>query len=256
MANFQHQDVTQQLQELGLTEHEAAIYLSVLQHGEAPAGVILDEVKLHREQVYRALKRLVDNGLLTHYIKRKRGYYSAVDPEALVSKMRAKIDIAEALQPYLRDLHLKRPQVIQVSEGVDAYKAMFEDILTTLGQDSEYLVMSGLGKGFTQLTGDFYHKFAKTFSKRNIGVRMTAYEGNDFSDQLASQDPLQIRIVPGSYASPVATVIYGNKVAIEILDPENLAVVTIENDKIADGYRQTFETLWALGKDLPKPETE
>lgn len=250
MAQFQHTDVTTQLQELGLSEHEAAIYLTVLRNGEASAGVILDEVKLHREQVYRALKRLVDNGLLSHYTKRKRGYYSAIDPQVLVSKMKAKIDVAEALQPYLKELHLKRPQVIQVTEGVEAYRMMFEDILTTVGKDGEYLVMSGAGKGFYELTKDFYPKYAKLFSKRNISLRMTAYEGENFSEQIKIQEPLRIRIIPGSYAVPVATAIYGNKVAIEILDPENLAIVTIENEKIAAGYRHTFETLWNLGKEI------
>jgi sugar-specific transcriptional regulator TrmB len=250
MAQIQHDNVTQQLHELGLSTHEAEIYIAVLKKGEASAGTILDEVKLHREQVYRALKRLVDSGLLTHYIKRKRGYYAAVDPQALVSRIRAKIDIAESLQPYLRALHQQKPQIIRVSEGVEAYKAMFEDILSTLDKDNEYLVMSGAGKGFYELTKDFYPSYAKQFNKRNIRVRMTAYEGEDFTEQFASQQPLQIRIIPGSYAIPVATVVYGNKVVIEILDLENLAIITIENEKIADGYRHTFETLWQIGKEV------
>lgn len=250
MAQFQHGDVTTHLQELGLSEHEASIYLTVLRNGEASAGVILDEVKLHREQVYRALKRLVDSGLLSHYIKRKRGYYSATDPQVLVSKMRAKIDVAEALQPYLRDLHLKKPQVIQVTEAVEAYRMMFEDILTTIEKDGEYLVISGAGKGFYEITKDFYPKYAKMFNKRNISLRMTAYEGEDFTEQIQTQEPLRIRVIPGSYAIPVATVIYGNKVGIEILDRENLAIITIENEKVAAGYRHTFETLWNLGKEI------
>lgn len=250
MPQNNHTDVIHNLQELGLSEHESEIYLSVLKKGEASAGEVLDEVKLHREQVYRALKRLTDNGLITHYIKRKRGYYAAVDPQALVSKMKAKIDIAESLQPYLKDLHNKKPQIIQVGEGIEAYESMFEDILTTIGRDGEYLVMSGAGKGFYQLTKAFYPRYAKLFNKRNICLRMTAYEGEDFTEQFATQESLQIRTISGSYAIPVATVIYGNKVAIEVLDPENLAVITIENAKVADGYRHTFETLWQLGKPI------
>lgn len=255
MTQIQHSDVISQLQDLGFSAHEASIYMAILKNGEASAGVILDEVKLHREQVYRALKRLVDDGLLTHYIKRKRGYYSAVSPDILVKRMRAKTEIAESLQPYLNTLHLQRSQTIRINEGVDSFKMMFEDILSTLGEGSEYLVLGGSGEAFYEYTKDFYPRYAKKLRKKNISLRMVAYEGEDFGRQLEIQELLQVRILPSSYTVAAPTVIYGNKVAIEIFDydnSENLAVITIENEKVADHYRQTFETLWQLGQPIAK----
>ncbi len=250
MAQIPYNAVTQQLQELGLSEHEAEIYLIVLQKGEAPAGTILDELKLHREQVYRALKRLVDNGLLTHYTKRKRGYYSAVDPRTLVSKMQAKIDIAESLQPYLKELHLKKPQVIRVGEGAESYRSFFEDIIAKLQPHEEYLVISGFGNSFYEITKDFFPKYSKIMMRKKIECRLVSYEGEGFERQFAVQPFLKVRVIPGTYAAPVATVVYGSTVAIQIQDSENLAIITIENANVADGYRQTFETLWQLGRDL------
>lgn len=251
MASIKHNDVIRQLQQLGLNENEAAIYLSVLRNGEASAGVILDDVKLHREQVYRALKRLVDDGLLTTYEKRKRAYYSAVDPSVLVNRTKAKIDIAESLQPYLKELHQKRPQTIRVNEGLDSFRQMFEDILSTLDKGGEYLVLGGAGEAFYEHTKGFYPMYAKKLRKKNITTRMIAYEGEDFARQLATQELLAIRILPYSYKVAAPTAIYSNRVAIEIFDydnPDNLAVITIENEKVAEHYRQTFETLWAVGK--------
>lgn len=249
MANIQHKDVINQLSELGFSEHESEIYLSVLRHGEASAGVILDDVKLHREQVYRALKRLVDGGLITQYEKRKRAYYSPIDPTVLVNRMKTKMDIAQSLQPYLKELHQKKPQIIRVNEGVDAYRTMYEDILATVPRGDEYLVMNGLGERFYELTKDFYPKYAKALAKKSVGLRLVSYELEDFKHQALVQQLIRIRQIPRVYEVPVSTVIYGNKVAIEIMDLENLAIITIENQKVADAYRHTFSTMWELGKE-------
>lgn len=250
MSNNQHKDVINQLAELGLNEHEALIYLAVLRHGEASAGMVLDEVKLHREQVYRALKRLVDSSLLTTYIKQKRSYYSPLDPGVLVSRMRAKTEIAEALQPYLQDLHTKKPQLIKVMEGIEAYRQLFEDILHSVPRNGQYLVISGLGERFYQLTKDFYPMYAKKLLKKNINLRLIGYETEDYRHQLSSQELIEVRCLERSYETPVATVVYGDKIGIEILDTDNLAIIVIENKKVADAYRHTFNTLWGLGRPI------
>ncbi len=250
MAKIQHKDVINQLNELGITVHEAEIYLSILRHGEASAGVILEEVKLHREQVYRALKRLVDSGLITQYEKRKRAYYSPVDPQILVSRMRAKTEVAEALQPYLKEIHQKKPQIIRVNEGVEAYKLLFEDMLATVEKDGEYLVMSSLGEKFYELTKDFYPRYARLMVKRGIRLRMIGYENEDYKEQLKVQGLLRVRRLSKEYEAPVATVVYANRVAIEIIDTDNPAIITIENQNVANAYRHTFNTLWDLGKDV------
>lgn len=81
---------------------------------------------------------------------------------------------------------------------------------------------------------------------------MIAFEGQDFSKQFVAQPLLEVRELPGAYVGPVATVIFGNKVALEVMDPDNISIVTIENQKIADSYRQQFEALWRLGKPVAR----
>lgn len=250
MSHDKHTDVINQLTDLGFSPHEAAIYISVLRHGEASAGMVLDDVKLHREQVYRALKRLTDNGFLTHYTKRKRGYYTTVDPEILVRRMKTQVDIAESLQPYLNSLRHKKAQTITVHEGPEAYIYLFEDIIRTLSHDNEYLVISTLGERFYNATKDFYPRYAQIMQRRNISIRLIGYELEDYKNQFTIQRLIKVRVIGENYGAPVATVIYGSKVAIEVHDSDNLAIIFIENDNIARAYKDTFETLWRLGKDL------
>lgn len=245
MTETSNNIVIGQLQELGLSYHEALIYISVLKQGESPAGVILDEVKLHREQVYRALKRLVDQGFLTQFIKRKRSYYSAVNPTVLTNKIKAKLALAESLEPFLQNLHSSQPQIIKVWEGEEAIKQLNEDMIATLPENGEYLVIGGLGQSWWQVADKYIDSSRKQFEKKHIKARIVAYEGASYpKDDAFGNVSVSVKRLKKTYVTPASTAIYGNKVAIALLDPDNIAIITIENEKIANSYRETFEALW------------
>ena len=244
MADLSNKAVIEQLEELGLSPHEALIYLSVLKHGESPAGVILDDVKLHREQVYRALKRLVDSGFLTQFEKRKRSYYSALDPAVLVNQTKAKVTVAQSLQPFLKELHQKKPQIITVTEGEEAVKLQLEDIVQTLRDGEEYLVLGGIGQDYYEAAKKYTQIFQKQFAKKNIKGRIMAYEDTVYPTDSPLGENVSVKKIRRPTDFPASTIIYGNKVGIDLLDPENVAIITIENEKVADSYRQTFEALW------------
>ena len=252
MPENQHNNVIKQLEEIGLSAHEAALYVEILRNGEASVGMLLEHVKLHREQAYRALKRLEEAGLVRQFEKRKRAYFAVTNPDLLITQVEKKMATAHALQPVLKSLHVRQPHVIQVKEGVDSFQTLFEDILASVGTGGEYLILGGQGDGFERLTEvwPIYQKGVATFAKRDINLRMLAFEGQDFSDQFAAQPLLEVRELPGEYVGPVATVIYGNCVALEVMDPENISIVTIENKHIAESYRQQFEALWKLAKPV------
>ncbi len=246
MEENRNNSVIQNLIELGLTYHEALIYVSVMEQGEASAGVVLDQVKLHREQVYRALKRLVDQGYLTTYEKRKRAYFSAVDPSILLQRTRAKVALAEEVMPYLQTLRTKKPQIITVTEGEDALKRQLDDMLETIPNGGEFLVLGGIGQHYYKVAEKFYGAFAKKCAKRHIKTRTIVYEGEeDTYPEVPYQEEFSVKRIPHPGGVPQSTVIYGNKVGIDLVDPGNIAVITIENEKVAAGYRQTFEALWA-----------
>jgi sugar-specific transcriptional regulator TrmB len=244
MSEISNSYVIERLEELGFTHHEALVYLATLKNGEASAGVILDEVKLHREQVYRALKKLVDDGLLTTYEKRKRSYYSAVDPEVILNQTKERVAIAESVEPYLKSLHQAKPQVIKVWEGEDSIKYPLEDILQTLKPGEEYLVLGAVGQEFYEAVRKYGDYYSKRFNKKDIKGRIIYFEGEGPQQTPGYGESVSVKRLKRPALSPVSTVIYGNKVALEWTKPGNSAVISIENEELAESYRQTFEALW------------
>lgn len=250
MVNTIHNDVTSQLEAIGLSQHEAALYVEILRNGEASVGIMLEHVKLHREQAYRALKHLEEEGFIRQYEKHKKAYFSVTDTDLLIEKVEVVAGIAKSLQKTLKNLHKRSPHIVRISEGDDAFESLYENVLNTIKKDGEYLILGGQGKVFESLKNiwPLHRKYSSIYAKKNIKLRMVAFEKQNFSRQLKVQPLLEIRQLPGQYFGPVATVIFANKVALEVMDPENVSIVTIENQKIAASYKEQFEALWSIAK--------
>ena len=250
MAQINHNEVIEDLQKLGLTRYEAEIYFILVKSGEASAGAVLAATGYHREQVYRALKRLVDQGLATTYKKSKRGTYAPVSPDVLTQKALAKVDTAKSVVPYLEQLRGVPAQLIRVTEGGQAIEGLLADIDACLPEGGEYFVLGGAGSSFYELSKDALAKYHRRFAKKNISTKIIVFEGEDLSQELVSGKHIQARVVAGQFGAPAPATVYGDKVAIEILDPDNPAVITIENEKVAESYRKMFMALWRIGKPI------
>ncbi len=237
-----------QLTSLGLTEHDAQVYLAILRVEEATAGTILDATKLHREQVYRSLKRLVDGGYVTEFEQRKRATFAAVNPSVFIKQADAQKNIADSLYPHLVQLHHARSHSIQVTEGVDALKFLMDDIIATLPNGGEYVVIGGSQDLFITYAQEFLPTYQKKFAKLGIKARIIGYNGQELDKESAhSFHTIETRMLPRPITTPSSIVIYGDTVALEVFDPLNIAIITIKNQTIADSYRATFEELWKVG---------
>ena len=240
-----HQSVIAHLSELGLSEHEAQVYIAILRQGEVSAGVVIAELKLHREQIYRALRRLATEGLISEFQKKGKSFFRAIEPDVFVKRSQTNLSIAEGLLPYLNQIQQKSAQYIHVTEGENALKIQLEDILGTLAEGGEYLVLGGVGDLFYEAAKRYLKVFESRFKTQKISGRILVYQGAHYPNSYPFGEQLSIKELPRPFGIPASTIIYGNKVGIDLLDPENLAIITIENEKVADSYRKTFEVLWS-----------
>ena len=54
-------------EQLGLTKSESKIYLTLLDYGSMLAGKVAEKAGIHRRNVYDALHRLIEKGLVSYY---------------------------------------------------------------------------------------------------------------------------------------------------------------------------------------------
>ena len=73
------------LRNIGLSEKEAIAYCTNLKIGTHPASTIARKAQINRCTAYAVLESLTKKGLVCQFIQNKVRYYTAVDPQQLVT---------------------------------------------------------------------------------------------------------------------------------------------------------------------------
>ena len=90
-----------QLQQIGLTENETKIFLTLLDLGSSLAGIISRKSGIHRRSVYDAIDRLIEKGLIGYIVKNNRKYFEAVNPSILLNLLKEKEESIKEILPQL-----------------------------------------------------------------------------------------------------------------------------------------------------------
>lgn len=239
------------LSKIGLTRNEINVYTTLLKLGSALAGEITSYSGIHRRNVYDAIERLIEKGLVSFVIINNRKWFKAADPSRLlvvIDEQKNKLDnikiSIEQLIPQLRTLPvIKEKQDVSYFKGKEGLKTVYEDILTT----RQGYIGYGRGRHIESLFKAYFKYYIKRRIKQGIGVRMIWDEIS--RGQYYTKTPLmESRFLPNEVCSYAALRIYGNKVALMLFSEEQPLAVVIENKAIADGYRKYFEVMWKAAK--------
>src|SRR3989344_1564256 len=92
------------LQEIGLNEKEAALYLALLQVDAASVIDLSKKTKINRSTVYVVLEGLMKKGLVSETQIGKKVHYQAEAPERLETFVERQKAIFEELQKRLKDI--------------------------------------------------------------------------------------------------------------------------------------------------------
>ena len=115
---------TSVLEELGLSNAEAKIYLALLGLGSSKTGDIIDRTKLQSSTVYHVLGSLVEKGLVSYVLKGKIKFYQAEDPNSFLLFLEEKKRKLNEILPELRrkERLSKQKQTAKVYEGLKGVK--------------------------------------------------------------------------------------------------------------------------------------
>jgi len=236
-------DVKAILQEMGLTESEANVYLALLELGPSLAGRITRKTGIHRRNVYDITERLIKKGLVGYIVKNNRRFFEAVNPEKFKDILKQKESELDDVLPGLKELYesAKEKQETIFYKGREGLKAVFQEQISEVSKEKEVLILGASKSAFEILP--FYFKWYDIERvKKKIKARIIA------SEDLGKKIPLsEVRYIPQKYANPLAINIYGDKVAIVLWKKEPIAIV-IKEKEVADAYRKYFELMWAGAK--------
>lgn len=238
-------DKTKILEKIGLTKHESAIYLALLDMGTSNISQISEKTLIHRPLIYKAIPALLEKKLITKTQKLKSVVYGAEPPNRLETLFDdLKLDFFEIL-PDLEDSYSsseKRPK-IRFLEGKDGTRRVFDDVVRSLKKGDVFYRYSsnkdGNEKRDTHLPR-IYKKMReeKKLERLVITNSQTLDTKKPKLDRFAKPMPNDF----GTFEHNITEIIYGNRIAF--IDYNSETGMIIESKKIADFQRQIFQTLY------------
>lgn len=245
MENETHELV---LQQLGLTRNESRVYLALLQLGSATALEITKLSHVHRVNVYDALERLREKGLISTIFQGKKRIYEAANPRQLLKFVKEKEALVQQILPQLDQEFRAEKEKQQVHhffgpEGVlQAYYMMLDQNDTIYGIGG-----SGLNSKYLKHRHEVFN--AERLQKK-IPVRGLYYEfSRKNQEQRWRQDKTaSLRYLPDKFKTIGMVDICGDLVVNLIPREDNIMAIVIENRTLADTYRQFFNFMWQYAK--------
>jgi sugar-specific transcriptional regulator TrmB len=242
-------DLQKILIEIGLSNKEAKVYLTLLTYSEALASTIASKADIKRPTAYVILESLCKKGLATKVTKRKTLYYQSVSPHNLLdttyNKFR-KLEMAIPEMLKMHSLYLSKPNV-SFYEGLDGLMQIMDD---TLMYDKEVLCWANADVIFTGYMKDYYLKrYIPAKIEKKVWVRAILNYDKE-AVKLKKRGECELRevfmIPKDDYLIKNEINIYGDKVAI-ISHQDKIGVV-IQNQSIADTQKSIFKLAYKYAK--------
>lgn len=223
---------------LGFSQNEIKVYLTLNDYGSTKAGKISKLAKIDRSSCYNALKFLLEKGLVSYVLIGEIKWFQAASPRRLLEYIKEQEEDVKSILPELQSRHKlnKSEGQVRLFKGVKGIKSIFLDILRS-GNDN--LVFGSEGQ-FSEKLPEFALQFERIKKENNMKTKLIMRKGRK---EIGNKKLNEYKYIPDINESPAVTNIYGNKIAIIIWtdDPEG---VIIENESAAKAYKSYFEFMW------------
>ena len=157
---------------LGLTSHDAEVYVVLLARGPLTLTEIAKELEKHRPQVYESLERLKSKGLV-EVSEGKPTLYRAIKPDVLVSIFEEEVrSFKEKALGYLKSIEKEGPPLKEYAVWMlRSYKGLIRRFREAIEQAKIDLAVCG-GPSFLQKIMDDLMRA----QERGVAVYVIAYE--------------------------------------------------------------------------------
>jgi len=245
--------VRDELQNLGLSDKEASVYLAALELGTDTVQRIAAKAKVKRVTTYVVLETLMKKGLVSKVEKEKKTFYVAEEPErlgrfldALIKELNFK---KNNLAPLLKQLSLidnvkTNKPIVRFFEGREGVDTLIDDFYKELASEKEK-TEKNRAPLYLAYSRDLLNKyFPPEEIKKNRDVRVKAnVEAIALFNQAKSDEKFikskSYRLSDKNYPFPCDIAIFKDKIRMISLGSEPSAILIIDKN-LACGMESLF----------------
>lgn len=237
------------LRDLGLEPKEIAVYLALLELGEATILQISNKANVKRPTAYLVLGVLEEKGLVSRVLKGRKTLYSPQHPQKLITEAELRLKELTEIMPQLESVFHKKggKARVMIYEGKEQLDRAYDEMFVTKG---EVMYMSTITLSFEAFPRTFkkieYVIWGPDFRARELVDE--SEEGRKYAERVRGPYR-QVKFIPKEMLPfDIDIGIFGNKVLITQAKKEYFTVV-IESDEISRAFRTIFEVMWKATKE-------
>lgn len=245
------------LQQAGLTEGEAKVYLALLKTGFTTTGPLIEKARVAKSIIYQILDKLIKKGLVSYAIKNNVKHFNAESPEKIIEFLEKQqqelLQKTQEIKEYLPELEKfrvkKEETSIQVYEGFKGVQTCFNHTLKYLSKGEEYYIL-GI---YAQQEQKYHNYWMQThLSRIEKGFKAKMLFNKDTPKEVLenrnSYKDCDSRYMHNNLKTPAWVLTYKNITSLFLQD-ENLAI-EIKNQEIADTFKAYFDDYWKKSKKV------
>lgn len=234
------------LQDIGLTEKEAAIYMALLSKRRLSVAELARESNVKRATCYEHLDALSKRGFVRREPVGKRTFYSAVDPQRILSDFKKRAAILEAgvkEMAQIQDEAMDKPRVT-FFEGKTEIRRIYEEMFQTVGDTRSIFPPKAFFESFSAQEYDEFDKMitAHVFRSKDLFVNDHFYKRIKEIRAKNGGTAKSDKRLPSWFTCNVDVLIYSKKVALISL--RDLSAIVIENADVAELFKNLHEMAW------------
>lgn len=241
-----HED---ELQQIGLTEKEARVYITALELGKATAQQIATKARLKRPTTYFTIDALMTRGLMSSVHEGKKQYFMAENPERLEDVFNTRQDElkrqGEKLKTLIPELKKMHPETgdapaVRYYTGKDGVLSMIKDMLNVEQNEQIYMAYNAdLIRDLLSTQEQEKIRFVR--QQKNIKIKALYTSKNE---PLPNTDvSTRVRLNDDEYPLTADIAVYADKVRLTSLEG-GIVGIMIQNKHIADTLKTILRVAW------------
>lgn len=240
----------EQLEQIGLSNAEAKVYLELLKLGESKTGKIIEKTNLQSSTVYHVLSSLLEKGVVSFIMKGKVKFYRAESPTIFVHFLEDKKRKLNDVMPALEEMEeeSKSAQSAKVYKGMKGLQAAFSDVLASMKKGEDYCFFLAPHQNlYNPRVSLFFRNYHLKRAEKGIKVRGIAIYSAKKKVKEIFDGIKYTKLKYVKYFIPTGLVVYKDKIITLDFEGTPTAFV-IQSKTVADSYKQFFNDKWKKAK--------
>ncbi len=237
---------TQILEDIGLTNAEIKVYLTLLELGSSTAGPIIEKSNLQSSVAHMTLIKLAAKGFITSIQEGKRHHYQATNPSNIINFINEKKEKFEQLLPELliKQQHAKQKPEVTLYRGIKGIKELLLELLNAGGNEHHTF---GSSKKSLLLGEAWWVQYHKDRAKKRVKAKLLFNESLKKWKAETKYPLTEVKYTKQGFEPLTETIIRNDKVGI-IIWTDNPIGTLIHQKEAAQSYEQFFQLLWTNQK--------